>query len=124
MSINLPLMATNTTYPTGGVRMGLNSPKQTSVYPCSLLDIDLLVGGTPGTSPVYQVEVMTRNGNWVPAKGLLLTAAGQISGQAYGCAARLNANNGTTPGTGNNTPRYFLGVTSRHRTSYGQYRRA
>lgn len=87
-----------------------------------LAKIDLAIAGTIGSgSPSYQVEAQDTYGNWAPAKGLVLTATGQVSGYAHGCAFRLNAANGTSPGTGANTPRYFLDIVPVRLVNTGEY---
>lgn len=111
MPNQLKLMASDANYPSNnGVRLGLNSEGNTSLYPIQQMYVNMLIGGTPGSSPSYQLEVQTVNGDWVKQKDFLLTSAGQVSGWVEGCAVRIAAANGSSPGTGANTPRYFLGV--------------
>jgi len=106
-------MATNTTYPTAsGISVGFKSANTSMVENC-LMKWSLVVGGTPGTSPSYTIQVLNPLGNWVNT-GTALSATGQSNGIAFGSAVRLNASNGTSPGTGNNTPKYRLDVEKLH----------
>ncbi len=122
------LMATDTYYPSSaGRHLGLVSAAEalrtSSTFRQAILaKIDLAVAGTVGSgSPSYQVEAQDTYGNWLAVKGLLLSAKGQVSGYAHGCAFRLNANNGTSPGTGANTPRYFMDVVPMRLLNTGEY---
>lgn len=89
---------------TSGVTVSVsNSP--------TLMTVDLIVAGNPGTSPTFQLEVLEPQGTWV-SNGSALTAAGQVSTTAYGTAVRLNSTLGSSPGTGATAPYYFLNVNS------------
>lgn len=120
-------MGSDANYPSNaGIRMGLASTVNTSLKPVLLQAVQLMVGGTPGTGADYQVQVETLNGNWVDCPDLVLSgngaaATGVVCGLVEGCSVRLNAVNGTSAGTGANTPRYHLGVTPLHRNSRGDY---
>ena len=104
-------MAADGSYPSSaGISVGMKSLNGTLVED-SFMRVSMMIGGTiGGGSPGYTVMVLDPNNNWTPAPKLTLSAAGQVSGIVYGKAVRLDALNGTSPGTGNNTPRYRLDV--------------
>lgn len=78
----------------------------------------LTIDKTPGTGATYQIQelisdvngsqwVNTRNGS---ISGNGAAATGQITVRVGGQAVRVNAVNGTTPGTAGNTPVYYLDI--------------
>jgi hypothetical protein len=123
MALNeFPNIAANGNYPSDdGIRLGLKSASNASLLPITLMHVDLIVAGTPGSGASYQVEVLERDGQWVPVDGLLLEAAGQVSGYAEGNSVRLVADNGSGAGTGANTPRYYLNTNKIDEPNVGEY---
>lgn len=110
---SLAQMASDANYPSNtGITVSQSSTLFSSFANPVFCDVDLLVAGTPGTgSPSYQVQVqLTAGGSWFNLPQAVLTGAGHVHTRAFGVAFRLAAANGTTPGTGANTPRFHLGV--------------
>lgn len=103
-------MASDTYYPSStGIVLGGPNTTLATTYPICPMHINLAIAGTVGGgSPAYQIEIQDQNGVWGANPDLLLNAAGVVSGYAVGHAVRLNAANGSAPGTGANTPRYAL----------------
>lgn len=87
-------------------------------YPRRL--VAMTVEGTPGTSATYKAQALLRDddnssGTWVDIKSASFTgngaaATGNLVFEAIGEAVRINAVNGTSPGTGANVPKYSLNV--------------
>jgi hypothetical protein len=82
--------------------------------------VALTIDGTPGTGASYKLQTLYRDtnnasGTWVDVNGASLSgngaaATGSLVATVVGEAVRLVAANGTTPGTGNNVPKYDLQV--------------
>lgn len=127
MAVEFENMGSDTYFPhSNGIKLGLSSTIATSNKPPVLAEVDLLIGGTPGTGADYQVEVQNENGDWIEAKDLVLSgdgaaATGQVSTTVEGFAVRLNAVNGSGPGSGSSTPRYFLGTRPLNLINSGEY---
>ncbi len=110
------LMGSSAQYPSAtGVRLGLTSTKDANHKTLNLYKYNLAIKGTPGTAAEYDVQVMTFNGDWIDIPDSRLSgngaaATGSVSGFALGYGVRLDATNGTSPGSGANTPNYELEV--------------
>lgn len=82
----------------------------------------LSISGVPGTGASYIPTTLIEDADgaqWGAIKGASLSgngaaATGQIVFPFTGQAIRLEATNGSSPGTGNNTPAYVLEVFPRH----------
>ena len=122
MVTSLLEMGSNGHYPdSNGIRFGLVSQNFT-VYPIHLIEFELLVGGDPDESDCdYGIEVLDQYGNWLDCPDAHITQkdGGSISGVVEGCAIRLNADNGSSPGTGTDTPRYHLNARKLNLVSIG-----
>lgn len=78
----------------------------------------LTIGGVPGTGASYKLQELVSDAigtQWVDTKSASFSgngaaATGQLTARLTGQAVRLVAANGTTPGTGGNTPNYSLEV--------------
>ena len=69
------------------------------------------VSGTLGGGASYKLQTQindTYGSQWVDVANSTLSATGQLTAVVTGEAVRVVAANGTSPGTGNNTPTYFL----------------
>lgn len=120
----LSQMATDTNYPSAtGLTLSMSSSLDSTFANPVFMQADLFIGGTPGTTASYQVQIQRlKGGAWLNATNLLLSgngsaATGHASARIRATAVRLVAVNGTTPGTGVNTPKYHLGlreITARH----------
>lgn len=115
-------IASNGNYPSDdGIHLGLKSDIDTDLTPINLYHLDLIIAGTPGSGASYQVQAKERGGQWVDVKGMVLSAAGQVSGFAEGVAFRVVADNGSGAGTGANTPRYYLNTNHVAEPNVGEY---
>ena len=107
------LMESDTTFPSSsGIPMdGANMLPGYSQRPFIVAGS---IGGTPGTGATYDFEVLIEDEDGATWKNLFTlsgngaAATGQKTIQTAGKAVRCNADNGTTPGTGANTPYYVL----------------
>lgn len=112
-TFSLAQMASDGNYPSAtGTSLSMSSVRDANFANQVFAMIDLIIAGTPGTgSPSYQVQVKeTSTDDWVNCPNLLLNGAGSVSARSLGVAWRLVAANGTTPGTGANTPRYLMNI--------------
>lgn len=104
------LMSSDANYPSDD-GLGMAGSSMLSGFNMVPHVVSMTVAGTPGSSPDYQLETLVRDADvasWVEVKDAVLTDAGQWIGVVVGEAVRINADNGTTPGTGDNTPRATL----------------
>lgn len=104
------LMATNANYPAdAGVQ--IPGASQLTGFQLQRHIVAMSIGGTPGTSPSYKIQTLNRDidvSAWIDVPNTTLTSTGQIVAEVVGEAVRVVANNGTSPGTGANTPYYTL----------------
>lgn len=105
-------MASDGNYPSNeGIRVGQTSVVNPNFRSTHLARVSLSLVGTVGSgSPSYQVQVQSAAGDWVNVRNMVLTAPGSVSAPVQGHAFRLVAVNGSSPGTGANTPQYHLAV--------------
>lgn len=72
----------------------------------------MTIAGTIGSgSPSYKMQTLNRDSQvsaWIDVPNTTLTAVGQVTAEVVGEAVRVVAANGTSPGTGANTPRFTL----------------
>lgn len=106
-------MATDTTYPSAtGIPCGGSAIGSSFQYP--RVTASLTITKTPGGSPTYDLQAEVGDDTdssatrWVTVA--TLTGTGHTSVTVCAKSIRLNAANGSSPGTGNNTPRYNLNV--------------
>jgi hypothetical protein len=100
-------MGSNGQYPSAaGFSMAQTSQTQANFKTAPVMTIFQTVGGTLGTTPVIQGQVKTLAGNWVNVPALKQTAVGMVVATVEGTDYRIDANLGTSPGSGANTPTY------------------
>lgn len=112
------IMATDTTYPLSSAVqvealhgiLGADNPSDAYAV--------MNISKTPGTGASYKLQQLIRDGvstQWVDVKNAAFSgngaaATGQVVARISGQAVRILAVNGTTPGTGANTPAFRLSV--------------
>ncbi len=105
------VMASNGNYPdNNGVSVGQTSTIQTGFKTLQLHRVSILINGSPDSNALYKVQVLTVLGNWVDSTIQVSGGPGYANGTVEGVAVRLAAANGTSPGTGNNTPGYEMEI--------------
>lgn len=116
-------MASDANYPSdAGYQMTFLSGNDANFIAPSLLHATVCIAGDPDeTDAAYIGQVKTGRGNWVPVAGMTRDDVGVMSGFCEGQAFRLNADNGTSPGTTTSTPRTQIEVHKLQTPNDGEY---
>lgn len=105
------LMATDANYPSNA---GLQIPgaSQLTGFQLQRTIAVMTIAGTLGSgSPAHKMQTLNRDNDvsaWIDVPNTTLNAVGQVVAEVVGEAVRVVAANGTSPGTGANTPRFTL----------------
>lgn len=111
------LMATNDNYPSAS-GIPCNGAAMLGGFTMARHLAAFSVAGVPGTTASYKLQVLMDDDDitsWVDVKNSTFSGNGAAATghkviPIVGQAVRVVADNGTTPGTGSNTPKYTLNV--------------